>query len=173
MSGKKLKPYIKLVSFLGDILGPDYEVVLHDMSNPSGSIVAIVNNHISGRKIGAPASDWAIPMIEKQEYRKTEYIASYNALSKDHALIRSSIFFIKDGSELIGMLCVNFDSSRYLELSKSVLQLCHPDHLVKRNYNFTPNASEIDIKETFSSSIDELTDEAIDEYFGGQKLHPS
>ena len=52
----RLEPYRVVVSFLGEALGPDYEVVLHDLTSEDGTIVAIVNNHISGRTEGAPLS---------------------------------------------------------------------------------------------------------------------
>lgn len=44
----RLEPYRTLVSFLGEALGPDYEVVLHDLTSEEGTIAAIVNNNISG-----------------------------------------------------------------------------------------------------------------------------
>ena len=59
MRSKSISSYIHLVHFLGEVLGPDYEIALHDAKKPSQSIVAIVNNHISGRDIGAPLTDWA------------------------------------------------------------------------------------------------------------------
>ena len=40
----RLEPYRVVVSFLGEALGPDYEVVLHDLTSEDGTIVAIVNN---------------------------------------------------------------------------------------------------------------------------------
>ena len=49
----RLEPYRTLVSFLGEALGPDYEVVLHDLTSEEGTIAAIVNNNISGRTEGA------------------------------------------------------------------------------------------------------------------------
>lgn len=173
MRSKSISSYIHLVHFLGEVLGPDYEIALHDAKKPSQSIVAIVNNHISGRDIGAPLTDWAAKLIDDKEYLRSNYIASYNSLAKDNQLIRSSMFFIKDGNELIGLLCINFDSSRYLDLSKSVLQLCHPDYLVEKNYNFTPDASALDIPETFSSTIAEMTDSVLNDYFAGEKIPPS
>ena len=32
----RLEPYRTLVSFLGEALGPDYEVVLHDLTSEEG-----------------------------------------------------------------------------------------------------------------------------------------
>ncbi|HPE37244.1 MAG TPA: PAS domain-containing protein, partial [Spirochaetales bacterium] len=45
-----LKAFLPLVKGLSIALGPDCEVVLHDVSDPAHSIVAIENGSISGRK---------------------------------------------------------------------------------------------------------------------------
>lgn len=55
-----LQQYMKLTEFLGLTLGPDYEVALHDLTNKDRSIIAIANNHISGREIGAPLTNMAL-----------------------------------------------------------------------------------------------------------------
>lgn len=52
-----LKLYIPIVEFIGEICGNNYEIVLHDISQPDSSIVAIKNNHISGREVGGPLTD--------------------------------------------------------------------------------------------------------------------
>ncbi|MEG1747831.1 MAG: PAS domain-containing protein, partial [Oscillospiraceae bacterium] len=52
-----VQQYIQLVDFLGYALGPDYEIALHDLTNQNQSIVAIANNHISGRQVGAPMTN--------------------------------------------------------------------------------------------------------------------
>ena len=49
-----LYSYKTTVKFLGSVLGPDYEVVLQDLSNINHSVIAIENGHISGRTIGSP-----------------------------------------------------------------------------------------------------------------------
>ena len=42
--------------------------------------------------------------------------------------------FIKDGGKLVGLLCINFDDSRFHELSDSILKLVHPDDFVHHHY---------------------------------------
>ena len=42
-----LYSYTTTVKFLGSVLGPDYEVVLQDLSNINHSVIAIENGHIS------------------------------------------------------------------------------------------------------------------------------
>ena len=39
-----LQHYVKLTAFLGQALGPDYEVALHDLTDKNRSIIAIANN---------------------------------------------------------------------------------------------------------------------------------
>ena len=63
MANPLLQHYIKLTEFLGQALGPDYEVALHDMTDKNRSIVAIANNHISGREIGAPLTNVALKIL--------------------------------------------------------------------------------------------------------------
>lgn len=41
--------YKGLVPFLGEALGKDCEVVLHDFREPGHSVIAIANGNISGR----------------------------------------------------------------------------------------------------------------------------
>ena len=69
----RLEPYRTLVSFLGEALGPDYEVVLHDLTSEEGTIAAIVNNNISGRTEGAPLSNMALRFIHGKVYEKQLY----------------------------------------------------------------------------------------------------
>ena len=43
---KLLEPYAKLVDFLGEALGDNVEVALHDLTSKEQEIVAIANSHI-------------------------------------------------------------------------------------------------------------------------------
>lgn len=78
----RLEPYRTLVSFLGEALGPDYEVVLHDLTSEEGTIAAIVNNNISGRTEGAPLSNMALRFIHGRVYEKQPYVAGYQGASQ-------------------------------------------------------------------------------------------
>ena len=58
-----LYSYTTTVKFLGSVLGPDYEVVLQDLSNINHSVIAIENGHISGRTIGSPLTSAVFQML--------------------------------------------------------------------------------------------------------------
>ena len=108
-----LQQYIKLTEFLGLALGPDYEVALHDLANKDHSIIAIANSHISGRKLGAPLTNMALSILRDKSYERMDYHLHYYSINVNGKDLRSSTFFIKDSGELIGLLCINFDDSRY------------------------------------------------------------
>ena len=121
----RLEPYRTLVSFLGEALGPDYEVVLHDLTSEEGTIAAIVNNNISGRTEGAPLSNMALRVHPRQSLRKAALCGRLSgARHRPKGRLRSSTMFIKDGSELIGMLCINFDAAKYSRMAQELLALC-------------------------------------------------
>ena len=68
MANSLLQQYVKLTEFLGHALGPDYEVALHDLTDKNRSIVAIANNHVSGREIGAPLTNVALKILAEKSY---------------------------------------------------------------------------------------------------------
>ena len=122
-----LQHYVKLTEFLGAALGPDYEVALHDLTDKNRSIIAIANNHISGREIGAPLTNMALSILKDHRYEASDYQLNYYGISVNGKDLRSNTFYIKQNGRLLGMLCINFDDSRYRKLSQDILSLCHPD----------------------------------------------
>ena len=111
MANPLLQHYIKLTEFLGQALGPDYEVALHDMTDKNRSIVAIANNHISGREIGAPLTNVALKILMDKSYETQDYRLHYCGLSAEGKTLRSSTMFIKHNGKLVGMLCINLTTA--------------------------------------------------------------
>ena len=130
MANPLLQQYIKVTEFLGLTLGPDYEVALHDMTDKNRSIIAIANNYISGREVGAPLTNMALSSLRDKSYERMDYHLHYYSINVNGKDLRSSTFFIKDSGELIGLLCINFDDSRYRDVCDRILSLCHPDLFV-------------------------------------------
>ena len=127
MTSDILQQYKILVEFLGQTLGPDYEVVLQDLSSDNRSIIAIANGHISGRSVGSPLTNAALQMLSSKLYEDRNYLSNYKGIAENGHGLRSSTMFIKDESgKPIGMLCINFDDSRYNELHERMLSIIHP-----------------------------------------------
>lgn len=161
-----LQQYVKLTEFLGLALGPDYEVALHDLTNRDRSIIAIANGHISGRELGAPLTNMALGILRDRSYETSNYCLHYHGISANGKNLRSCTFFIKRDGRLIGMLCINFDDSRYRELSGRLLSLCHPDIFVETVLPPQTGPSDEDTgdrpaPESFRNSADAVTADAI------------
>lgn len=168
--------YSSLVEFLGKALGSDTEVVLHDIDEDSNSILAISNGHISNRKIGAPITDLALKFIVDKEYERKDYVCNYTGKAKGDKIIKSSTFFLKDNEKnLIGLLCINQDMSKYLEISKDILNLAKifdvneeiktpSDEL--NPLNLTPHS------ENFADSVSEMTYDILHEFVDLTNIPP-
>ena len=115
-----LQHYAKLTEFLGAALGPDYEVALHDLTDKNRSIIAIANNHISGREIGAPLTNMALSILKDRRYEKTDYLLNYYGISVGGKDLRSNTFYIKQNGRLIGMLCINSSLSAVVQLQSAL-----------------------------------------------------
>lgn len=163
----KLK-YSSLVKFLGEVLGYDTEIVLHDIGENSNNIHTIVNGHISNRNVGAPLTDLALKFIINREYEKRNYVCNYSGKSKDNNTIISSTFFIKDeNNNLSGLICINQDKNKYLNISKEILKLgkiIHDNEEINLNvHNYTEN---------FSNSISEMVTNILNEFTRENKILP-
>lgn len=57
MEVELIRQYTLIVDFLGHVLGPDYEIALHELEDDSNRIIAIANGELTGRHIGSPLSN--------------------------------------------------------------------------------------------------------------------
>lgn len=123
--------YISLVGFLGEALGPDYEILLFDVRNNKNEIVAISNGKISGRTIGDPISEYTKERLKNKDHENIDFRTNYKGIVRGNKFIRCSTKYIKDeNNELVGILSINFDDSRYEKISSDILKLCHPDAII-------------------------------------------
>ncbi len=108
----QLVPLIPVVELLGKMLGNDYEIVLHDVSEGETSIVALVNGNLTGRDENSPMTDFGRFIMSNQNSLDADYIANYPSEAGNGRAMRSGVALIKDGGQLIGFLCVNFDMTK-------------------------------------------------------------
>ncbi len=157
-----LQQYIVLTEFLGKALGPDYEVVLHDLTEPSCSIIAIANEHVSGRKIGAPLTNMALAILRDRSYEDSDFRVRDQGMSINGKSLRSNTMFIKKDGELIGMLCINFDDSRYRQAAEILRELAHPGSLPEDRSRFSfPDVSAQNVQELYSNSAEGVAADAV------------
>lgn len=113
-----LKCYTDFVPFLAAVCGPGCEIVIHDVTNPEQSIIAI-GNGISGRELGDPMTDLARELQEKGTYADTESLLNYKGKTKSGEFL-SSTYFIKNEGRSSGCSA----STRNWLLHRSCILLC-------------------------------------------------
>lgn len=117
---QEVERYVPVVEFLGMALGNQYEVVLHDFTDPEHAVVAIANGHLSGRAVGSPMTNLAMKMLQDdvaRHGRGRNYIVQHEASGKDGTPFSSSTMLIREKSgRAVGALCVNFNVKTFLSL---------------------------------------------------------
>jgi predicted transcriptional regulator YheO len=62
-------------------------------------------------------------MVNRGLWKTRDYVCNYRGRAAGKRLLRCSTLFIKSGGELLGMLCINVDTSSYVSLSEGILRL--------------------------------------------------
>lgn len=130
-----------------DLLGPGCEVVLHDMSDPDASIIAIEGD-VTGRNIGAPLTDSGLTSLRSPESGR---VYSYTTVAEGGRVIKSSSVFLSDEKGTIfGGLCINLDITPFLTFDRHLQGLLRP--------------TDDDVPaQTFGSDVGEVLDQMLDD----------
>lgn len=152
------------MEFIASLLGDNCEVVLHDVTCPENSIIAIKNGHLSGRKEGGPLTDLVLKIIQNKSYKNNDFVSNYKASAKNKNF-RSSSFFIKnDEKEIIGVLCVNIDIEPYEKVKEAMEKLYFITHGFDRQTTIEEqNYENYKIEEQLHSSVEDLLRNMIQE----------
>lgn len=144
------KDYLPIMKVISGQFGNQCEVVLHDFSNYTSSIVAIVGN-ITDRKLHAPLTDFVIEIL-RNEGDDAEDRIGYMTYFKGKPF-RCSTTFIRDGSQVIGCMCINYCVQDYFTIKKMA------DPFITA-YQDMEAISEVK-QEYFAQSIDDFVENTI------------
>lgn len=110
-----------ILSMLGSVVGPHTELVLHDLSRPESSIVAIANGHVTGRRVGGPVlggprQDMGFSAVRRamEDCSGSEplVVENYPTTAPDGRPLRSSTVVYRDSrGQPFATLCSNTDLS--------------------------------------------------------------
>lgn len=104
-----LETLTKVCDMLEQQLGPNCEVVLHDLERPYDStIIDIRNGHITNRHIGDCGSNLGLEVM-RGTVRDGDRFNYITHTADGRTLRSSSIFFHNDAGKICGCLCVNQD----------------------------------------------------------------
>jgi predicted transcriptional regulator YheO len=156
-----LSQYKSLVQFLGKVLGPQYEVVLHVVTSENEAYIgAIANGEISGRSLDSGLTDLARKMIQDKKYKQCDYLLNYVGKMSNGKEFSSSTYFIKDeDSNLLGLLCFNFDTTKHKLIAQEILQLANIKLPISNMISDTQNNEYV---EHFPGSIQDIIYSVID-----------
>jgi predicted transcriptional regulator YheO len=122
-----------VVEGLGKIVGSNVEVVLHDLSKPGRSVVAIAHGEISGRTIGSPIisgpfDDLGLKKLISGEGREPgethTLVSGYRTRTRiGRELESTSIILRNSAGEAYSALCVNADRTRLRALQTLVREI--------------------------------------------------
>ncbi|MHA3081511.1 helix-turn-helix transcriptional regulator [Acinetobacter sp. ANC 5502] len=120
-----LKQLDMIAQGLSETLAPFCEVVVHDLTNPEHSILAIHNN-LSGRNIGDPATELGLARIMSPEF--PSLIANYANQFADGRPAKSTSIGIKDtNGQYVAALCMNIDLTLFRGMQSALERFTHID----------------------------------------------
>lgn len=136
-----------IIGPLADALGPDTEVVLHDLSKVPNSIVAL-GGKLTGRSIGGPITDLLLRHIRQG---RSDNLLRYQTHSSGGRLLCSSTIFVKDpAGEPVACLCINTDMTEWSHAHDLLTRLLAP--AAPANPVVATEESEV-----FAQTVEELT----------------
>jgi len=113
-----LTHYIKVGEIVAEMFSPYLEVIVHNLTNPNQSIIAIFNSHITGRKIGDGTSDIGYKKLSNELPDK---IVNYSNKSPSGVELKSSSLTIRnDDNKIIGSMGFNFDLSHFVNMREFI-----------------------------------------------------
>lgn len=146
--------YIQIAEVLGQMFPNLLEAVVHDFTDLDKSIIYIVNGHISGRKVGAGASELGIRRLLGKE-KIPDVLVNYTNINHKGNRLKSASIAIRDQKgKMIGAFCLNFDVSSF----EQIQQFLNP--LIQSENFALVGKSEL----TAESTVEEDVGHSIQEY---------
>ncbi|MDR2306954.1 MAG: PAS domain-containing protein [Paucimonas sp.] len=106
------------IQALGSVIPGNLEILLHDLDHPEHSVVAIVNGHLSGRRVGspilaAPEQDQGFKALMQaatdQQGCQPLVLPDYPTTLKGRTLRSATAIFRDSAGRAFASLCVNSD----------------------------------------------------------------
>ena len=115
-----LREGAKIAEALGKMFAPCCEVVLHDLTQPEHSLVAI-DCALSGRKVGEPATEMGLARIKNPAF--PDVVQNYPNTFPDGRPVKSTSIGLRNSQgKCVAALCLNLDVSLFSSIQKVLEQ---------------------------------------------------
>lgn len=135
-----LENYRRLVNQLGRSLkGTGIEILLHNLVNPSRSLVAIENGEVTGRSVGSGATNLVLDLKTRRQRGEDKVNYELNIGSRQFKCTTVPIFRPDYG--LVGAVCVNIDTHflREAVMGDEDRLLAFVDNLLRTDFQLDEN----------------------------------
>ena len=154
MQAKKLAFLKRMAKGIISIFGDRCEVVIHDFTDIANSLVHIEGD-LTQRSVGAPITDLVYKLVNEFGNDAPDKLGYKNTLDNGKVLKCSTIFVRDDRGQIEGCICINFDVSDFVFLSKAFSEF--------NPLSPTASGSEADhTKERFAKNFPETMESIID-----------
>ena len=161
-----LDQYAVIASFFANVFSDNVEIAIHALEDLDASTIAIFNNHVSGREIGAPMTNFGLGLLESRQHEGRDFIMNYKGVAKGGTPLRSSTLFIRNQGRLIGFLCVNIDITPYLGMYGELKKLVQFENGEDVPQTDKPGA------ETFPRTLQDIVSDTISQYISETNKQP-
>ncbi|MDB5924905.1 MAG: YheO-like domain [Betaproteobacteria bacterium] len=126
---------------VSETFAPFCEVVVHDLRDPKHAIVAIENN-LSGRKIGDPATELGLARIADRTY--PELLTNYPNQFADGRQVKSTSIGVKDShGSYIAAVCLNVDLTLFQGMQNALSQFSQVKSYARKVESLDPANAEV------------------------------
>jgi predicted transcriptional regulator YheO len=140
-----------LIADLVKAIGIPCEIVLHNLRDPSCSIIAIEGS-ITDREVGSPLTDLGLRLLRLGELH--ENLIGYATTAPDGRPLRSSTLYVRDEhGEVIGSICINVDLTYWVVMNRMINEICQTTPLLQSGGT---------VAETFDSSVVEVLKKSVE-----------
>jgi predicted transcriptional regulator YheO len=141
--------------------GRHCEVAVHDLTRLEKSLVYIAGD-VTKRKPGSPITDLVVKAL-RRDGDLVEDLPNYRTITRDGRVLKSSTFFFRgEKGKVIGALCINLDTTDFMNTVHFV------ETIVKTGEGKGGNH-----KETFASTVNETIGSLVEQIAGEMGRQPS
>ena len=129
LSQQEMRTLTQIAEGVAKQFGANCEVVIHVLSEQSvcGSIAAIFNGHVTGRKVGDGPSQIVLEQLGRGDRDPADHCA-YLTRTPDGKILKSSSSYIRDSlGEVAAIFCINFDISALAMVDHALREIIEPE----------------------------------------------
>lgn len=123
---KNIDRFLPLTRFIAELLGPDSEVILYEVE--SRTVYHVINPFDDQMAVGSEMRSLECSFLDNRLYEREDFIVNYRAISLQKGKLKSATIFLRsDDRKLVGVLTVNVNVDRLVEM-RDILNIMISGH---------------------------------------------